>query len=202
MRVKLSDRASGRRAQIIEATIRTLAEVGYDGTSFAAIVRRGGLSSTRMISYHFEDRAELMTQVALTVITDLGHAVAERVRAATTKTTAVRAYIEANLAHMADHRAEMVALTILLGAGALHVPAGSRPSGIEALQQIIDDGCRSGELYTSDPRVAATVIQQSIEAVPHLLRHEPDVDLVAYARDMTEFFETALRADRTDWREA
>ena len=52
-----------RRAQIVDAAISTIAEVGYAKASFARIAERAGLSSTGLISYHFANRAELIAEV-------------------------------------------------------------------------------------------------------------------------------------------
>src|SRR5690349_11588172 len=45
---------TARRAQIVDAAIDVLAEHGYPNTSFAKIAARAGLSSTGMISHHFD----------------------------------------------------------------------------------------------------------------------------------------------------
>ncbi|TDD47082.1 TetR family transcriptional regulator [Nonomuraea terrae] len=47
---------SARRAQIVGATIATIAELGYHQASFARIAERANLSSTRLISYHFDHK--------------------------------------------------------------------------------------------------------------------------------------------------
>ncbi len=192
----LSRAAAVRRAQIVEATVLALAELGYQGASFVEIAKRARLSSTRLISYHFEGRAELMALVASQVIGRLGGAVEAALRSADSPIAAVRAYIAANLTYMDAHRAEMAALTSLLLAGVLTVPAGQGSAGVEALTNIIDAGRRAGQLRDVDSTIAATVIQRTVEAVPLLLRDRPDVDLTHHARELIGFFEAALL--RTD----
>ncbi|WP_247597297.1 TetR family transcriptional regulator [Leifsonia sp. PS1209] len=49
-----------RRRQMIDATSGVIAEHGFAATSFARIREVAGLSSTRMISHHFVDKAALM----------------------------------------------------------------------------------------------------------------------------------------------
>lgn len=46
------ERSGDRRAQIVEAAIESLKEVGYAGTSIREIARRGGFNSA-LISYYF-----------------------------------------------------------------------------------------------------------------------------------------------------
>lgn len=194
-----SKAAVARRRQIIDAAVVTLAELGYQRASFVEITRRAGLSSTRLISYHFDGRDELMAQVASQIIGELGAAVESRVRGADSPADAVRAYIEANLTYMDAHRAEMAALTALLFAGALRISSEQGSTGVEFLKMIIVAGRRTGQLRDVDPAVAATIVQRAVEGVPLLLRDRPDADLICHARELVEFFDAALRPslDRT-----
>lgn len=184
-----------RRRQIIEATITTIANRGYEYASFVQIARQAGLSSTRLISYHFDNRAELMTAVAAHVITDLGAAVEVRIRAAATPRAAVRAYIDANAAYMSDHPDATAALTSLLLAGALQVSPVHRSAGTDALTAIIDSGRRTGAIGDVDPPVAAAAIQRSVEAIPLLLRTDPEIDVRRHAAQLVRFFDRALAPD-------
>jgi AcrR family transcriptional regulator len=181
-----------RRERIIDVTIETLAELGYGRCSFVEISKRAGLSSTRLISYHFENRDELMTQVASRVLEQLGAAVEARVRAANSPAAALRAYIEANLDYMDTHRAQMRALTALLFAGVLRVSAEQRSSGVEALTAIIADACRAGQFRDVDPQVAAAIVQRSAEGAAMLLRDDPTIDLAGHAAELVRFFDAAL----------
>ena len=71
-----------RRAQIVSAAITTIAEVGYRNASFAQIAKRAGLSSTGLISYHFASKDELIGEVVVTVLVDLGAFMTDRMQAA------------------------------------------------------------------------------------------------------------------------
>ena len=187
-----SKAAVARRRQIIDAAVVTLAELGYQRASFVEITRRAGLSSTRLISYHFDGRDELMAQVASQIIGELGAAVESRVRGADSPADAVCAYIEANLTYMDGHRVEMGALTALLFAGALRISPEQGSTGVEVLRMIIDAGRRAGQFRDVDPAVAATIVQRAVEGVPLLLRDRPDADLIGHARELVGFFDAAL----------
>src|SRR5687768_12945642 len=63
-----STAAAARRAQILEATIAVIAEEGFAKASFARIRERAGLSSTRLISYHFAGKAELVAALVEHVV--------------------------------------------------------------------------------------------------------------------------------------
>jgi AcrR family transcriptional regulator len=190
--VQRSTASLARREQIIDATVVTLAELGYLRCSFVEITKRAGLSSTRLISYHFANRDELMAQVASRVLEQLGAAVQARVRAADCPAAAVRAYVEANLDYMNTHRAQMTALADLLFAGVLKVSPEQSSSGVETLTTIIDDGCRAGQFRDVDPNVAATIVQRSVEGAALLLRDDPTIDLAGHAAELLRFFDAAL----------
>jgi AcrR family transcriptional regulator len=194
--MQVTDRISGaavaRRAQIVEATIEAIAEDGYEHASFVKIAERARISSTRLISYHFADRAELMAQVAAQVIGELGVAVDARVRGAVSPAEAVRAYIEANLEFMDKNRPRIRALTSLLFAGALKVSSDQASSGVDALTAIIAAGQRAGQFPEVDPGVAATIVQRTVEGVALHLRDHPEADLTGHAAKLVRFFDAAL----------
>ena len=54
---------TARRAQIVQAAIDTIADLGYANASYAQIAKRAGLSSTGLISYHFHSKDDLIEQV-------------------------------------------------------------------------------------------------------------------------------------------
>ncbi|MGW1696776.1 helix-turn-helix domain-containing protein, partial [Streptomyces sp. NPDC002399] len=47
---------AARKDQIIRAAIALLAERGYQATTFEAICDKAGLSSKRLITYHFSSK--------------------------------------------------------------------------------------------------------------------------------------------------
>jgi AcrR family transcriptional regulator len=192
---RISATAVARRSQIIEATIETMAEAGYQHSSFLKIANQAGISSTRLISYHFVDRDDLMAQVAARVIGELSAAVETRVRAADSPAEAVRRYIEANVEYMDTHRTRIRALTSLLYAGVLDVPADEASAGVDALTGIIVAGQRAGQFCDVDPGVAAAIVQRTIEGVALHLRDHPDADLTGYAQKLIRFFDGALSTD-------
>lgn len=195
---RVSDRAAARRSQIVEATIVTIAELGYQRATFIEIAKRAPLSSTRLISYHFRSRDELMAQVATEVVNGLGSAVHARVTKARSPAAMVRAYIKANIAYMDSHRPEMAALTSLLFAGALKLSPEQSSAGVEGLTAIITAGRRIGQFRDVDPVVAATIVQRAVEGVPLHLREHPGADLTAHAAELVRFFDAALLAAVTD----
>jgi AcrR family transcriptional regulator len=185
----------GRRAQIVAATIEVLDQVGYGATSFARIAQHAGLSSTRLISYHFAGKDELMAEVVQSVVSDMGAAVAERMRRQRSSAGLLRAYIEGVVGFTAAHRAQVRALFEIVLAGAVPAAAVDQDAGVtDDLEQILRGGQVSGEFRDFDPRVMALAVQRAVDALPFALRADPDLDCEHYAGELVTLFELATRA--------
>jgi AcrR family transcriptional regulator len=198
--VKERDRSfigAARRAQIVAAAIETIAELGYAQASFGRIAERAGLSSTRLISYHFAGKQELMAQTVDAVVGEIGAFVGARMGDQTSAAGALRAYIEANVEYVAGHRTEMKALLGIFLSGAFPDSPASAESGpgvaVARLEELLRAGQRGGEFRAFDATVVATSIQRTIESVPLLCESHPDLDLAACAREMATMFDLATR---------
>ena len=186
--------ATARRAQILEATIEVVAEEGFARASFARICERAGLSSTRLISYHFAGKAELVAALVEHVVAGIGEHVGALVMAAETPGDRLRAYIEGVVGYADTHRAPMSALlqVVMSGAWGDGRPA---PSDVSHLERILADGQRSGAMREFDTHVMAGTIQRAVEVVPFQLEADADLDCTAYAAELVELFDRATRAD-------
>jgi AcrR family transcriptional regulator len=191
--------AQARRAQIVEATIETIAEFGYAQTSFGRIAERANLSSTRLISYHFAGKQELMAQVAADLYRDIAEFMTQRLIGQRSASGALRGYIKGNIEYVATHRVQMKALLDIFLSGVLS--DGEHPTAdlvsVGPVEQILRDGQAAGEFRDFDPAIVAACVQRSIDAVPMLLQTRPDLDLAACAEEMTTLFELATRAEAT-----
>jgi AcrR family transcriptional regulator len=190
--------ATARRAQIIAATIETIAELGYGQTSFGRIAERAGLSSTRLISYHFAGKQELIAQVVDEVVGEIGAFVGARMADQSSAAGALRAYIEANVEYVAGHRTEMKALLGIFLSGAFPTDPASEESGpavaVSHLEELLRAGQRSGEFRAFDVTVVAMSIQRTIEGVPLMCESHPDLDFAACARELATVFDLATRS--------
>ena len=186
--------ATSRRAQILDATIDVIAQEGFARASFARICERAGLSSTRLISYHFAGKAELVAALVEHVVAGIGEHVGALVMAAETPGERLRAYVEGVVGYADTHRAPMSALlqVVMSGAWGDGRPA---PSDVSHLERILADGQRSGAMREFDTRVMAGTIQRAVEAVPFQLEADADLDCTAYAAELVELFDRATRAD-------
>ena len=188
--------AEARRAQIVAATVAVIADDGYGAASFARIAERAELSSTRLISYHFAGKDELMAAVVASVVQAIGHDVGRRVGAEAAAAGQLRAYIEGVVAFTDSRRAEMRALLQIALAGALPAETAADDVAPGHLETILRQGQTDGEFRSFDPQVMAMAVQRVVESLPFALQSQPDLDCTAFAAEVVTIFDLATRQDR------
>jgi AcrR family transcriptional regulator len=190
--------ATARRAQIVAAAIETIAELGYSQASFARIADRAGLSSTRLISYHFAGKDDLIQAVVADVYAEIGRFMEKRMRGCRGARDALLTYIRGLVGFIADHRVQMQALMSVFldhrteedGPG---YDSDSERQALAPVQEILRAGQKSGEFREFDAFVMAATVQRAIDGLPFLLRTAPDLDLRAYAEELVTMFDLATR---------
>jgi AcrR family transcriptional regulator len=190
--------STARRAQIVEATIDVIAENGFARASFAQIAERAGLSSTRLISYHFAGKNDVMAAVAGDVISRLSRYMTQRVRAETTSAGRLRAYIEGNVSFTAEHRPQMQALLEIVLHGGLPYDSDDDAVVIGHVEAILRRGQLDGEFRAFDARVVAAAVQRAVEGLPFLLQSTPDLDCARYASELVTLFDLGTRRETDD----
>lgn len=191
-----------RRAQIVQAAIRTLAEVGYAKASFARITQQAGLSSPRMISYHFADKDDLMHQVAVEVMTAGARYIHERVEREQGAAARLRAYLEANLRFLYEHPAEIAALTAVGphlrdSDGDAYTSRTAREPSVQGLEALLADGQRSGEFRQFDVRSMAVLIRGAVDAASAQFHAPEALDLATYTQEVVTTVALATAATPT-----
>ncbi|GAU66949.1 TetR family transcriptional regulator [Streptomyces sp. NBRC 110611] len=211
--------ALARRAQIIAATTDTIAALGYRRTTFARIAERGGLSSTRLISYHFANKDELVKAVVADVFDSIDRFLLDRAAAdpanrpirqpadappprphTGSAAAELRAYITGTVAFVDSHRTRMRALASIFAAlhdDEEHAAAYDTDTFRDVLghlQGILRRGQARGEFRSCDTFVMAAAIQNALSGLPFLLRTRPDLNLPAYAEELATLFGLATRA--------
>ncbi|MGC5014500.1 TetR/AcrR family transcriptional regulator [Streptosporangium sp. DT93] len=196
-----SPAAVARRAQIVEAAVETIAELGYGHASFARIAERAGLSSTRLISYHFRGKDELIARIIAQIYGEMGDFMSARLRAETTAAGTIRAYITGTVEFIATHRARMRALYEIFvnhrpedGEGSYD--AATDLGVLSRIEEVLRWGQREGEFRSFEPRVMAMSIQRSVDGLPFLLESGADVDTALYAAELVTIFDLATRSGR------
>jgi AcrR family transcriptional regulator len=190
---------TARRAQIVQAAVETIAEVGYAKASFARITRRAGFSSPRMISYHFTDKDELIHQIVREVMASAAQFILDRMETEATSAGKLRGYLEANLRFLREHPREMAALTeigphLRDETGAPYTSQSAQEPGVRGLEALLAEGQRSGEFRDFDVRSMAVIIRGAVEAAAQRMRGAaPVLDIDAYTDELVTTVALATR---------
>lgn len=189
---------TGRRAQIVAAAIDVIADVGYHRASFAKIAERAGLSSTGMISYHFDGRDDLMREVVAEVMRLAEGYVRPRIEAHESYAARLRASIEGNLdlcAEYPNHLAAIVEILANLRGGDPGMVAflDSTEANLAVQVEQIRKAQRAGEFCDFDPWAMMRAIRAAIDDVVRRATHDPDLDVRAAGRELADLFDRATR---------
>lgn len=190
---------TARRAQIVQCAADVIAEAGYTRATMAEIARQAGVAKS-VISYHFADKNELMQELIRTAVATFTEFMEPRLAAQASATGKIAAYLAGSADYMTAHRSLHLAVLEIgfnaLGADGLPL-VGSMPLETHkpALEQILRDGQRSGELRDFDVEVMAGLVRSSVTHTMVLAqRVNPGFDAHSYARELTTTFDLATRA--------
>jgi len=188
---------AARRAQIIDAAIETVAEVGYSRASLAQIARRGQLSKS-VISYHFAGKHELFEQVVTEIYGDSWAFIEARLAMRSNPAGKIRAYIESNLAYLGAHRSRLLAVANIVANhrdadGTLRFSPTADESVITLLSDLLRQGQLEGEFREFPPRLVAVMIGQAIIGALGEWAANPEVDLPTYGEELVSLFDRATR---------
>lgn len=183
---------AARKEQIVRAAVALLAERGYQATTLDAICQTAGLSSKRLITYHFSSKEELFAAVADQIVQDAEGAMRPALDAVTGHRELLAAVIRASVAFVAGHLQQIRALQqiILNGGDAWHP---HHAESINRLAGLFADGQRAGAFRSGDPRLMATALRASIDSMYTPLATGLDPDRCA--DELVELFDRATRAD-------
>ncbi|MGW6444986.1 TetR/AcrR family transcriptional regulator [Lentzea sp. NPDC055074] len=186
-----------RRGQIVAATIAAITEIGYAKSSFVQIAQRAGISPG-LITYHFAKREELMKQVMLTVHDSMDQALTAYTENAGDHVTALRKLIEGFVHYCAEHPTELIAISQIAAAARDAEAARTwaeeqNARTLTELEDMFREGQACGELREFTPRVMAVSVLAAMEAAPAELMARPDTDVSAYASELADLFERAVR---------
>jgi AcrR family transcriptional regulator len=181
---------AARKDQIIRAAIALLAEHGYQATTFDAICRHAGLSSKRLITYHFAGKDELFAAVAAKVVEDAEAYMRPALDAAEGAREVLAAFIRTNVAFVAEHLDQVRALEqIILNGGRAWDPY--HRDALKRLAELFSDGQRTGSFRAFDPQVMATVLRGALDGVYGPLAEGLDPEVCA--NELVEIFDRATR---------
>lgn len=193
--------AEARRAQIVDAAIATLDEIGFANASLAQIAKRAGIS-TALISYHFKDKNDLMDHTLMKLLSDTADYVTERTRAAATPRDKLHAYIASSLAYQSTRPKHNTALIEIVFHARTpdDVPYyklnddEDDPLALE-LQQILRDGQTEGQFRPFNVLAMASAIQGAIGEYSAMTNVPARVELESYCAELVNLFDKAVLQD-------
>lgn len=182
---------AARRDQIVAATITVLARRGYGATSYDAICEQAGLSSKRLISYHFSTKDELLAEVLRRVTADAAARMRPAIEAAADPAGKLAAYIRSNIEFIADSPDHVRAVQQIVFAA---VPAEEADAAVARLAVLFEEGQRTGAFRKFDATLMAHTVRAAIDTAAARLM--AGADATQYADELTEMFHRATRNDR------
>jgi AcrR family transcriptional regulator len=187
---------TARRAQIVEAAIDTVAEVGYAKASLSRIAVRLGISKG-VISYHFAGKDDLIAEIVTQVLQQARAYMQPRIEAQTTGPEMLRAYIESNLQFIRDNPNQLRAIVEIVRAtftGAKSPFSGGRDGAAHILAEMLTRFQAAGDFRADfDPISVAMAIRAAIDVAPSRLT-DPEFNIDTYARETVTVFDLATRA--------
>ncbi|CAM3597274.1 TetR/AcrR family transcriptional regulator [Occultella aeris] len=190
---------AARRAQIMDAAIATVNDVGYHRASLAQIAARAGIAKS-IISYHFEGKEQLLLYVIDEVFTGVEEAtraaVAAAVAAADDPAARLAAFARGYLTFVRDHREEMIAAVEIAvshrdGDGVpLYLAESDEENAL--LEGMVADGIAAGQFRQVDLTVARTTVIHALDGALTRSQIDAGVDLDAYGDQLIPMLLAAL----------
>ncbi|APE34465.1 TetR family transcriptional regulator [Nocardia mangyaensis] len=189
-----------RRRQIIASTVEVISEVGYGHASLARIAEHAGISKG-VISYHFDGKDELMSQVVIELFVAGAEFMVPTIVAAAEQgpRAALHAYLESNLRFIDANKSYVAACADIVvnlrnadGSPTLGTVEGDREA-IAPLVELLADGQRAGVFGDFDPTMLARLIRDSIDGVAQRAVRESDFDVRHYISHLTRVYDAATR---------
>ncbi|GAA3161445.1 TetR/AcrR family transcriptional regulator [Nonomuraea salmonea] len=182
---------AARKEQITRTAITLLAGRGYRATTFEAIRTEAGLSSKRLITYHFSGKDELLAAVADQIVADSERYMLAALDGVTGARELLAAVIRANVRFIADHPQEVEALRQILLNGGLSDYERHDVHSQERLARLLDMGQQTGAFRPFDTRIMAAALRASIDGVAPLIADGVDPGLCA--NELVEHFDRSTR---------
>jgi len=174
-----------RRRQLIEATIRVVAQRGYANASLTAIAGAAGVAKG-LLWHYFTDGDDLMEQAARTTLVTLREAVAEDIDLTAPVPTVIRAAVARAARLRETHAEQLLAMREIVQN--LRTADGLPLLGITDYDEtyarqaaLFRRGQEEGTLRAHDADVVAVTYQGAVDAMLAYLDQHPSVDGARYA---------------------
>lgn len=188
---------AARRAQIVAATIETLAEVGFAKASLAQIAKRAQIAPS-LIPYHFSDKDTLVAHTLEAIADGWDSYIHSEVAAGASPTEQLSIYVVASITFLATRPAHWAALVeIVFNArtpdGVLLYRTEAEEPALTLLKSVLTQGQASGEFRQFDVHSMGIAIRGAITEFFGVMHH-PETSLERYAAELVDLFTRATVA--------
>lgn len=190
---------AARRAQIIQAALATIADVGFANASLAQIARRAGISKG-VIGYYFPSKDDLVQKVVDHFYVTGHTEMMATLQTVTEPVELLRQYIRTNIAYIAGHRVETRAIGEIISnfrkpdGELFYKPEDAEPL-VEGTAAMFAWGQQTGAFRAFDTRVMAVTLRGAVDTFAAELARNPDMDVEHYTLELTALFVRATQAD-------
>lgn len=186
-----------RQNQIIDATIKVLAEYGYVNTSFTRIATQADISPS-LISYHFKDKRTLSSRVLEEISSERVRYIQDKIAGLPSAADKLRVALEADLAHMGANPERFQAVVeILFGMrgpkGSIEYLGDQDDLALVVIRDILEEGQRSGEFGSFDASSLAIIIDGGRDTFLAQLAFRPSFNLTLFTKTLVTFALEAVR---------
>lgn len=188
-----------RRAQVVAGAINAIADLGYPAASLARIAEYVG-TSKGVLTYHFENKEDLVQAVMDDVLARAGEYIGARIAGELSIPEILRAYIFSNLNFFRDFRNDIIAVVeIYMNArdqsGRRLYDLDFSDATVAQLESLLRDGQARGEFRDFEAHMMAVAIQGAIDAIPPRLARDKEFDVDQYGEILARVFDFATRPE-------
>lgn len=153
--------------------------------TFARVRELAGLSSSRLITYHFTDRQGLMNAVTERVLTDMASAVGAAMSSSDPGLNQLGDLVVATAEFMRGHRGHVVTLAAVAMKGLAPAAEATSRDTLSIITELVRAAQEVGEVREEvDPPDAAFLIMRILEGLAMAVVADPDLDPVSRAQGM------------------
>lgn len=187
-----------RRAQIVRATVATVAEVGYEGATLERIAATATVSKG-LLSHYFGDKERLMKSTVVTTLEAVRDGIADSLDLTAPVPDIIRQAIHGVAALHRTHRAELTTLNQIIvnlrdANGQQLLTLNDFEETYQAQERLFRLGQQQGTLRDFDTRIMAVSYQGALDAMLGYLDQHPEIDPDAYADTLAGIIIAAVEA--------
>jgi AcrR family transcriptional regulator len=181
-----------RRADILAAAIRLIAESGFAAGSVVEVARSAETSKGTVL-YHFGSKAALNEAIVESLFQSGRDYMRDALEGVASPRDRFRIYLTSNLRFIADHAAHVIAVHRILENTVAPNPA---PDAVAELAALLLRGQQEGEFAAFDPFVASVMVRTIIDGASFHLTEAAVDDVDRQISEVVALLERAIGSEK------